>query len=178
MRCELARKAKSERRYRCTEDDRRVDRKLVEWFILRHPESCRHKLQPMHTLTVPIVPGLAEYGREEEERAKVRLWQERGGAPLQLRDFVGHGKASAKGRFALARVRTPKATVTTPDAWLARAWRSGELSERSEPKHSNCCRGRLTREENGGAWTSASAPGIFQARSAPRSISAATSFRS
>ena len=80
-------------------------------------------------------------------RAEARLWQERSDATT-VRSFTGDQPTSTKGRLALARSCLPKATVTAPDGWVREAWRSEELSERSEAEAFEMFRDLLTREDH------------------------------
>ena len=75
-------------------------RKLVEWFILRHPEADANFSR--YAAFIADSPGWPSMGLMRK-RAEARLWQERSDAAT-VRNFVGDQPTSAKGRFALARV--------------------------------------------------------------------------
>src|SRR5260370_6165402 len=80
-------------------------------------------------------------------RAEGRLWQERSEAAT-VRRFMADQPASGKGRFALARVMLAEGD-RDGDAHLVReAWRSEELSERSEAEAFETFRDLLTREDH------------------------------
>ena len=64
-------------------------------------------------------------------RAEARLWQEHSDAAT-VRDFVGNQPTSAKGRFALARLLLAEGDRDDAERMIRQAWRSDELSERSE----------------------------------------------
>ena len=75
-------------------------RKLVEWFILRHPETdANFSRYAAFIADSPHWPSMGLL----RKRAEARLWQERSDAAT-VRNFVGDRPTSAKGRFALARV--------------------------------------------------------------------------
>ena len=74
-------------------------RKLVEWFILRHPEADANFSR--YAAFIADNPGWPSMGLMRK-RAEARLWQERSDAAT-VRNFVGDRPTSAKGRFALAR---------------------------------------------------------------------------
>ena len=75
-------------------------RKLVEWFILRHPDADANFSR--YAAFIADSPGWPSMGLMRK-RAEARLWQERSDAAT-VRGFVGDHPTSAKGRFALARV--------------------------------------------------------------------------
>jgi soluble lytic murein transglycosylase len=65
------------------------------------------------------------------KRAEAALWQERSDATT-IRNFIGDHPISAKGRFALARVLLDEGDQSGAARLVRQAWRSDELSERSE----------------------------------------------
>jgi soluble lytic murein transglycosylase len=74
-------------------------RKLVEWFILRHPDAdANFSRYAAFIADNPNWPGIGMMRR----RGEARLWQERSDAAT-VRSFTQDRPASAKGRFALAR---------------------------------------------------------------------------
>ena len=118
--------------------------KLVEWFILRHSETTANFNRYAAFIAAnPDWPSAAMLRR----RAEARLWQERSDATT-VRGFIGDQPASAKGKFALARL-----LLTEGDregaARLARdAWRSDELSERAESEGYETFHDLFTREDH------------------------------
>ena len=73
--------------------------KLVEWFILRHPDAeASFGRYAAFIADNPSWPSM----RPLRRRAEARLWQERVDAAT-VRRFTGGQPASARGRFALAR---------------------------------------------------------------------------
>src|SRR6201996_759409 len=75
-------------------------RKLVEWFILRHPDADTNFTR--YAAFIADNPGWPSMGLMRR-RAEGHLWQDRSDAAT-VRGFVGDRPTSAKGRFALARV--------------------------------------------------------------------------
>jgi soluble lytic murein transglycosylase len=100
--------------------------KLVEWFILRHPEGEANfdRFAAFIADNQPW-PSMGLFRR----RAEVRLWQERSDAAT-VRRFIAGQPASAKGRFALARVMLAEGDRDGAARQVREAWRSEELSER------------------------------------------------
>src|SRR5450756_2839109 len=80
-------------------------------------------------------------------RAEGRLWQERSDAAT-VRRFTGGQPASAKGRFALARVLLAEGDRTGAERQVREAWRSEELSEHVEAEALEVFRDVLTREDH------------------------------
>jgi soluble lytic murein transglycosylase len=119
-------------------------RKLVEWFILRHPEAdanfSRYAAFISDSSDWPSI-GLMR------KRAEGRLWQERSDAAT-IRNFVGDRPTSAKGRFALARVLLAEGNRDGAGSLVRQSWRSDELSERSEADAFELFRDLLTREDH------------------------------
>lgn len=103
-------------------------RQLVEWFILRHPEgSANFSRYAAFIADSPGWPSMALM----RKRAEAALWQEHSDATT-IRSFIGDHPISAKGRFALARVRLAEGDRDGAARLVRQAWRSDELSERSE----------------------------------------------
>src|SRR5271155_5787722 len=75
-------------------------RKLVEWFILRHPDGEANFGR--YAAFITDSPGWPSMGLMRK-RAEARLWQE-GSDAATVRNFVSDQPTSAKVRFALARV--------------------------------------------------------------------------
>ena len=102
--------------------------KLVEWFILRHPESqANFNRYAAFIADNPHWPSMSLFRR----RAEVRLWQERSDAAT-VRRFIATQPTGAKGRFALARVLLAEGDRDGAARLVREAWRSDELSERAE----------------------------------------------
>jgi soluble lytic murein transglycosylase len=119
-------------------------RKLVEWFILRYPETdANFSRYAAFIADSPGWPSMALL----RKRAEARLWQERSDAAT-VRNFVGDQPTSAKGRFALARVLLAEGDRDGAGSLVRQAWRSDELSERSEADAFELFRDLLTREDH------------------------------
>jgi soluble lytic murein transglycosylase len=119
-------------------------RKLVEWFILRHPEAdANFSRYAAFIADSPDWPSMGLMRR----RAEARLWQERSDAAT-IRNFVGDRPTSAKGRFALARVLLAEGDRDGAASLVRQSWRSDELSERSEADAFELFRDLLTREDH------------------------------
>ena len=80
-------------------------------------------------------------------RAEARLWQEKSDAAT-VHAFTGDQPTTAKGRFALARFCSPRAIATAPQRLVREAWRSEELTERTEADALDAFRDLLTREDH------------------------------
>jgi soluble lytic murein transglycosylase len=119
-------------------------RKLVEWFILRHPEADANFSR--YTAFIADSPGWPSKGLMRK-RAEAHLWQERSDAAT-VRNFVGDRPTSAKGRFALARVLLAEGNRDGAASLVRQAWRSDELSERSEADAFEMFGDLLTREDH------------------------------
>ena len=119
-------------------------RKLVEWFILRYPETDADFSR--YAAFIADSPGWPSIGLMRK-RAEARLWQERSDAAT-VRNFVGDQPTSAKGRFALARVLLAEGDRDGAGSLVRQAWRSDELSERSEADAFELFRDLLTREDH------------------------------
>jgi soluble lytic murein transglycosylase len=119
-------------------------RKLVEWFILRHPEvDANFSRYAAFIADSPDWPSIGLM----RKRAEARLWQERSDAAT-VRNFVGDRPTSAKGRFALARVLLAEGDRDGAASLVRQSWRSDELSERSEAEAFELFRDLLTREDH------------------------------
>ena len=107
--------------------DSEADRKLVEWFILRHSSSeVNFSRYAAFMAENPGWPSI----RLLRQRAEARLWHERNDA--SVRSFIGHQPISAKGRFALARALVAEGDRSGAEHQVREAWRSQELSEHVE----------------------------------------------
>ncbi|MGH6755037.1 MAG: lytic transglycosylase domain-containing protein, partial [Bradyrhizobium sp.] len=138
---DLARKAKTDEA--TATRDRIADpaaQKLVEWFILRHPETTAGFSRYAAFLAAnPEWPSAAQLRR----RAEARLWQERGDA-AKVRGFTGGQPVSARGKLALARVKLNEGDREGAGRLVRDAWRSDELSERVEAEVLEMSRDLLT----------------------------------
>ncbi|MCK1360049.1 lytic transglycosylase domain-containing protein [Bradyrhizobium sp. 199] len=103
-------------------------RKLADWFMLRHSESTANFRRYAAFLDAnPDWPSSALLRR----RAEARLWQEKSDAAI-VHKFTMDRPASAKGKFALARVLLVEGDADWAARLVREAWRTDELSERSE----------------------------------------------
>jgi soluble lytic murein transglycosylase len=118
--------------------------KLVEWFILRHPDGVANFNR--YASFIADNPGWPSMGLLRR-RAEVRLWQERSDAAT-VRRFTGGQPASAKGRFALARALLAENDRDGAERQLRAAWRSEELSERAEADALDAFPAILTRDDH------------------------------
>ena len=118
--------------------------KLVEWFILRHPDAeASFGRYAAFIADNPSWPSM----RPLRRRAEARLWQERGDAAT-VRRFTGGQPASARGQFALARILLAEGDRTGAQSQVREAWRSEELSERVEADALDAFRDIITREDH------------------------------
>ncbi|MBR0783223.1 lytic transglycosylase domain-containing protein [Bradyrhizobium iriomotense] len=102
--------------------------KLADWFMLRHSESTANFKRYAGFLTAnPDWPSSALLRR----RAEARLWQEKADAATVHKFTMDH-PTSAKGKFALARVLLTEGESDRAARLVREAWRTDELSERSE----------------------------------------------
>lgn len=103
-------------------------RKLAEWFMLRHSEStASFKRYAAFLAANPDWPSAALLRR----RAEARLWQEKSDAAT-VHAFTMDRPTTAKGKFALARALIAEGDSDRAARLVREAWRSDELSERSE----------------------------------------------
>ena len=119
-------------------------RKLVEWFILRHPEAdARFSRYAAFIADNPNWPGIGMMRR----RAEARLWQERSDAAT-VHGFTQDQPASAIGRFALARALLAEGDRDGAGRQAREAWRAEELTERTETEAVESFRELLTRDDH------------------------------
>lgn len=141
----LARKAKTDEA--TATRDKIADpaaQKLVEWFILRHPETTANFSRYAAFIAAnPEWPSAAQLRR----RAEARLWQERGDA-AKVRGFTGDQPVSARGKLALARVKLNEGDRDGAGQLVRDAWRTGELSDRVEVEALEIFRDLLTRDDH------------------------------
>jgi len=119
-------------------------RQLVEWFILRHPQATANFSR--YAAFIANSPGWPSMALMRK-RAEAALWQERSDATT-IRNFIGDHPISAKGRFALATVLLGEGDRDGAARLVRQAWRSDELSERSETDVFEQFRDLLTREDH------------------------------
>jgi soluble lytic murein transglycosylase len=118
--------------------------KLVEWYILRHPNAdAKFGRFAAFIADNPSWPGLGLLRR----RAEARLWQERGD-PTTVRRFTGDRPTSTKGRLALARALLVEGDRDGAERWVREVWRSEEMSERLETEVLETFHDLLTREDH------------------------------
>jgi soluble lytic murein transglycosylase len=118
--------------------------KLVEWYILRHPDAdAKFGRFAAFIADNPSWPGLGLLRR----RAEARLWQERGD-PTTVRRFTGDRPTSTKGRLALARALLVEGDRDGAERWVREVWRSEEMSERLETEVLDTFHDLLTREDH------------------------------
>ena len=119
-------------------------RQLVEWFILRHSQTDAKFSR--YAAFIADSPGWPSMGLMRK-RAEARLWQERSDAAT-VRKFVADAPASAKGRFALARILLAEGDRDGAGRLVRQAWRSDELSEGFEADAFTLFGDLLTREDH------------------------------
>jgi soluble lytic murein transglycosylase len=117
--------------------------KLAEWFILRHSESqANFNRYAAFIAANPDWPGIALMRR----RAESRLWQEQSDAAT-VHAFTSDRPVSARGRFALARVLLAEGDHDRAQRLVREAFRSEDLSERTESDVIEVFRDLLGRED-------------------------------
>ena len=142
---DLARKAKTDE---ATAIEKTIGdpaaQKLVEWFILRHPDvETNFSRYAAFIADNPSWPSQ----RLMRRRAEARLWQNRSDT-ASVRSFIGDQPASAKGRLALARAQLADSDRDGAERQLRQAWRTEELSERTEAEVVEMFGNLLTREDH------------------------------
>lgn len=142
---DLARKGKTEDASAAR--DRIADpagQRLADWFMLRHSESTANfKRYAAFLAANPDWPSSALLRR----RAEARLWQEKADAAT-VHKFTMDRPTSAKGKFALARVLVTEGDRDRAARLVREAWRTDELSERSEEDSYEAFRDLLTTEDH------------------------------
>jgi soluble lytic murein transglycosylase len=118
--------------------------KLVEWFILRHPDGEASFRR--YAAFIADNPGWPSMGKLRR-LAEARLWQERSDAAT-VRRFTGDQPSTAKGRFALARALLAEGDRDGAERQVRAAWRSEELLERGEAEAFDAFRDFLTRDDH------------------------------
>ena len=142
---DLARKAKTEE---ATDIRNRIAdpaaRTLVEWLILRNPDS--NATFSRYAAFIADNPGWPSQ-RLLRRRAEARLWQERSDAAT-VRRFTNDEPVTGKGRFALARALLADGDRDGAERQVREAWRSQELSERLETDALDAFQDLLTRDDH------------------------------
>jgi soluble lytic murein transglycosylase len=119
-------------------------KKLVEWFLLRHPESDANFNR--YAAFIADNPGWPSMGMMRR-RAEARLWQERSDAATVHR-FTGDQPVSARGRFALARALLAEGDRDGAAGWVRNTWRSEELTEAAEGEAFDTFHDLLNRDDH------------------------------
>lgn len=102
--------------------------KLAEWFILRNSETNANFNRYAAFISAnPEWPSIPQLRR----RAEARLWQEKSNAATVHR-FTADQPMTGKGKFALARALLAEGDRDGAQRLVRDAWRTDELSERSE----------------------------------------------
>jgi soluble lytic murein transglycosylase len=105
-----------------------VAQKLVEWALLRHPDSeAGFERYAGFVRANPNWPSI----RLLRRRAEARLWQERRDATTARR-FLGAEPTSTVGRLALARVLIGEGDHVNAGREVRAVWRAAELSAEME----------------------------------------------
>jgi len=121
-----------------------VAQKLVEWQILRHPAGeANFNRYAAFVADNPHWPSI----RQLRRRAEVRLWQERNDATT-VRRFVADQPGPGKGQLALARALLAEGDRSGAENLVREAWRTQELSERTEAETLEAFRDLLTRDDH------------------------------
>ncbi|KRQ09464.1 lytic transglycosylase [Bradyrhizobium pachyrhizi] len=121
-----------------------VGRKLVEWYLLRHSESSAPFSRYAAFVTAnPDWPSVTLL----RKRAEARIWQERSD-PATVHGFTLDQPISAKGKFALARTLLAEGDRDGATRLVREAWRSEELSDRSESDAYDAFKDLLTRDDH------------------------------
>ena len=108
--------------------DDEVAQKLIEWFVLRHPNgAASFRRYAAFIDENPNWPSMRQLRRRAEER----LWQEKIDAATVHR-FTADQPVSGAGRLALARALLNEGDRGGAAREAREAWRSQELSERIE----------------------------------------------
>jgi soluble lytic murein transglycosylase len=121
-----------------------VGRKLVEWYILRHSETEANFSRYVAFITNnPDWPSAALLRR----RVEAQLWQDRSDAS-RVHGFTADQPTTAKGKFALARALLAEGDRDGAARLAREAWRSEELSDRTEADAYDAFRDLLTRDDH------------------------------
>ena len=121
-----------------------VGRKLVEWYLLRHSDSAAgFSRYAAFVAANPGWPSITLLRR----RTEARMWQERSSAAI-VHGFTLDQPISAKGKFALARVLLAEGDRDGATRLVREAWRSEDLSERTESDVYDAFKDLLTRDDH------------------------------
>ena len=121
-----------------------VGRKLVEWYLLRHSESSAPFTRYAAFVTAnPDWPSVTLL----RKRAEARMWEERSD-PATVHGFTLDQPISAKGKFALARTLLAEGDRDGATRLVREAWRSEELSDRTESDAYDAFKDLLTRDDH------------------------------
>ena len=142
---DLARKAKTQE---ATDTRNRLAdpaaQKLVEWYILRHPDTTAPFSRYAAFLAAnPEWPSAMQLRR----RAEARLWEQRIDAAT-VHGFTGDQPVSAKGKLTLARVLLAEGDRDGAARLAREAWRTDELSERLEADVLETFRDLIARDDH------------------------------
>ena len=119
-----------------------VAQKLVEWTLLRHPESeVQFERYAAFIRANPNWPSM----RLLRRRAEAKLWQDRRDAATVRRFFGEEHPTSTLGRLAFARVLRAEGDEAGAALEARAAWRSAELSAELEAAVLDEFRDELTR---------------------------------
>ena len=124
--------------------DDEVAQKLIEWFVLRHPNGgASFRRYAAFIDENPNWPSMPQLRR----RAEGRLWQEKSDA-ARVHQFTADRPVSGAGRLALARVLLNEGDRDGAAREAREAWRSQKLSERTEGEALKIFGDLLTREDH------------------------------
>ena len=122
-----------------------VAQKLVEWTLLRHPESeVQFERYTAFIRANPNWPSIPLLHR----RAEAKLWQDRRGAATIRRFFGEEQPTSPLGRLAFARMLKAEGDQAGAAREARAAWRSAELSAELEAALLDEFRDELTRADH------------------------------
>ncbi len=122
-----------------------VAQKLVEWSLLRHPESeVRLERYEAFIRANPNWPSIPLLRR----RAEAKLWQDRRDAATVRRFFGEEQPSSPLGRLAFARILKAEGNQAGAAREVGAVWRSAELSAELEAAVLDEFRDELTRTDH------------------------------
>jgi len=121
-----------------------VARKLIEWMLLRDPDSPadfdRYNAFIQASPDWPSIPPL-------RRRAEARLWQEQRGV-VTVRRFVGERPESVLGRLVVARALLSEGYLEKALSEVRSVWQSAELSAESETEVAEVFPGELSASDD------------------------------
>ena len=122
-----------------------VAQKLVEWALLRHPDSeVRFERYVAFIRANPDWPSMPLL----HQRAEAKLWQDRRDAATVRRFFGEEQPTSPLGRLAFARMLKAEGDHAGAEREVRAAWRSAELSAELEAAVLDAFRDELTRADH------------------------------